>query len=58
MRPQAWHVFLLLYPLVFAVVVLVLYWVIRLAVRAGIRDADERRAATGSGHAEQGPPSS
>lgn len=34
---------LLVYPVLAAVFGFGLYWVIRLAVRAGIRDADERR---------------
>lgn len=43
MRLQGFHVFVLIYPLLIALVLLGLYWVIRLAVRAGIRDSDERR---------------
>jgi hypothetical protein len=52
MRPQTWHVLLLLlYPLLFVAAMFVLYWVIRLAVRAGIKDADERRGGGPSGPA-------
>lgn len=47
MRLQAWHAIVLIYPLLIAAAVLGLYWVIRLAVRAGIRDADRRRAQEG-----------
>jgi hypothetical protein len=38
-------VILLIYPLMLAGVAFGLYWVIRLGVRAGIKDADARRAA-------------
>lgn len=44
MSLQAWHLVLLIYPILVALAVLALYWLIRLAVRAGIRDADRLRA--------------
>ena len=34
--------------LIYVITLLVLYWVIRLAVRHEIRDADKRRSRTGS----------
>jgi hypothetical protein len=48
MSLQAWHLVLLIYPILIALAVLGLYWVIRLAVRAGIRDSDRLRAREGA----------
>ena len=42
-----WHLVVLVYPALIALMLLGLYRVIRLAVRAGIRDADERRDREG-----------
>ena len=47
MRLQSWHLVLLMYPILIGLGVLGLYWVIRLAVRAGIGDADRRRLEQG-----------